>query len=116
MMERMDTMAKDHRETMNCLTNNLKTLTDMMASAFSLLQQSMQHPGPHPYSPYSGTGPASAHGYNYHYPPYSPSPLPNHPPLTSPSGVYPPVPGAQATGYPVNDPVVSPDEYESSQI
>ena len=67
-------MAKDHKATMNCLTNNLKTLTDTMASAFSLLQQSMQRPGPSPYSPYSGLGQASGSGYNYHYFPYSQSP------------------------------------------
>ena len=113
MMERMDTMDKDHRETMNCLISNLKTLTDTMASAFSLLQQSLQRPGPSPYLPYSGLGPASGSGYNYHHFTYSQSPLPNHPrpPPTSPPGVYPPVPGYIPQSQP---PTTSPDDYDSS--
>lgn len=86
-----------------------ENITDTMASAFPLLQQSMQCPRPSPFLPYSGASSASANGYNYHYLPYSQSPLPNHAPPTSPSGVYPPVPG-YTTANSVNDSLVSPDE------
>lgn len=40
-------MSKDHRETVTELTQNLKTLSDTMSSAFTLLQQTlMQRPSP----------------------------------------------------------------------
>ena len=45
MMERLETSDKEHREMMNSLTANLKTLSDTMSTAFSLLQQSMPIPG-----------------------------------------------------------------------
>ena len=44
MMERLEASDKEHREVMNSLTANLKTLSDTMSNAFSLLQQSMPIP------------------------------------------------------------------------
>ena len=48
MMDKLDKMSSDHKETMNVLTTNLKTLGDTISNAFSLLQQSLQ---PHPSGP-----------------------------------------------------------------
>ena len=42
MAERMETMDKEHRDVLGSLTNNLKSLSDTMASTFSLLQNSLQ--------------------------------------------------------------------------
>ena len=54
MIDRLDMMSKDHRDTMSALTNNLKSLSDTMTSAFTLLQQSLVHPNQPSqyYSPY----------------------------------------------------------------
>ena len=86
MMKQMEEMVKDHMETMACLTNNLKSLTETMANTFALLQQSMHHsmhPGPLPYSPNSGPGSASSSGYSYNYLPYPQPSFPSHPPPAS---------------------------------
>ena len=106
MMERFDTMNKDHRETMNLLTANVKTLSDTMVKAFSLLQQSLQRPEANHFASY----PSSHNSYSYHYGhysnSYSQSPLHSHfmPATPSSPGVYQPVPGymmAQAARHPV---------------
>ena len=44
MMDRLESMSKDHRDMMSALTNNLKGLSDTMTSAFMLLQQSLMQP------------------------------------------------------------------------
>ena len=85
-------MAKDHKETMACLTANLKSLTETMASTCALLQQSLQysmHPVSVPCSPTSGPGTASSSNYNYRYSLYPRVLFPRHP---SPASVYPPIP------------------------
>ena len=41
MMDRLETMSKEHRDMMSALMNNLKGLSDTMTSAFTLLQQSL---------------------------------------------------------------------------
>lgn len=47
MAERLDSISKDHKETMTVLTQNLKAVSDTMSSAVALLQQSlMQRPSP----------------------------------------------------------------------
>ena len=47
MAERLDSMSKDHKETMAVLTQNLKAVSDTMTNAIALLQQSlMQRPSP----------------------------------------------------------------------
>ena len=106
MMERFDAMNKDHRETMNLLTANVKTLSDTMVKAFPLLQQSLQRPEANHFASY----PSSHNSYNYHYGHYpnsysrSPSHSYSMPATPSPPGVYQPVPGymmAQAARHPV---------------
>ena len=58
MMDRLETMSKDHREMMSALTNNLKGLSETMTGAFTLLQQSLMQSShassqaPPYYSPY----------------------------------------------------------------
>ena len=53
MMERLESMSKDHRDTMNLLATNLKMLSDMVINAFSTLQQSLlQRPGPSHLQPF----------------------------------------------------------------
>ena len=41
MAERLDSISKDHKETMTVLTQNLKAVSDTMSSAVALLQQSL---------------------------------------------------------------------------
>ena len=77
MIERMDTMSKDHIETITVLTNNLKTLSDTMANAFALLQQSSNF-GPlnHPMSSFHGSpgfGQYNQYSMQSHSMPPSPS-------------------------------------------
>ena len=48
MMERFESVSKDHKDTMNQLTSNLKTLSDSVTNAFSVLQQILLHPRPGP--------------------------------------------------------------------
>lgn len=48
MMKRFESVSKDHKDTMNQLTSNLKTLSDSVTNAFSVLQQMFLHPGPGP--------------------------------------------------------------------
>ena len=40
MVERLDSISKDHKETITVLTQNLKAVSDTMSSAVALLQQS----------------------------------------------------------------------------
>ena len=40
MVERLDSISKDHKETMTVLTQNLKAVSDTISSAVALLQQS----------------------------------------------------------------------------
>lgn len=65
MAERMETMDKEHRDVLSSLTNNLKSLSDTMASTFSLLQNSLQpsmyNPYQHQYGPLSHYSAASPH-------------------------------------------------------
>ena len=73
MMEQFEIMNRDHKETMNMLTTNLKSLSDTMTSTFALLQQSMLRP-PHldQYPPV----PLSYHS-PHHYPPTPSARRPN---------------------------------------
>lgn len=81
MIERIDTMSKDHRETIAVLTNNLKTLSDTMANAFALLQQSNSFgPPSHPMSSFHGSPGFSQYSQYNQYP----QPMPP----TSPSSIY----------------------------
>ena len=41
MAERLDSISKDHKETMTVLTQNLKAVSETMSSAVALLQQSL---------------------------------------------------------------------------
>lgn len=70
-------MSKDHIETITVLTNNLKTLSDTMANAFALLQQSSNF-GPlnHPMSSFHGSpvfGQYNQYSMQSHSMPPSPS-------------------------------------------
>ena len=95
MMDRLDMMSKDHRDTMSALTNNLKSLSDTMTSAFTLLQQSLVHPNQPPqyYSPYVNPyappppSPLSGSSGMYHQS-FHGSTMPPLPPVSSQSSVY----------------------------
>lgn len=67
MMEQFETMNQDHKDTINVLTTNLKSLTETMTNTFALLQQTMLQRANSP--------------HQYHQ--YGPSPL-TPPPLTPP--------------------------------
>ena len=46
MMKQLEVMNQEQTNTMNMLATNMKTLTDTMMSAFSMLQHSLQLPSP----------------------------------------------------------------------
>ena len=78
MMERLESMSQDHRDTMNLLTTNLKMLSDTVTNAFSMLQQSLQQRlGPSHLQPF----PAASPSYGHHYAQYA---SPHHPYVQSP--------------------------------
>ena len=91
-MDKIDTINKDHRETMTGLTNNLKTLTETMAGALALLQQSMlyqlQSQIPVPFSLYSRPANCQyAQSSSSH--PSTVLPFPNYPSPTLPRNYRP---------------------------
>ena len=78
MMEWLESMSKDHRDTMSLLTTNLKMLSDTVTNAFSTLQQSLQQrPGPSHLQPF----PVASPSYGHHYAQYA---SPHHPYVQSP--------------------------------
>ena len=73
MAERLDSMSKDHKETMAVLTQNLKAVSDTMTNAIALLQQSlMLRPMPLYYNQYPYPSPQSPGPSTYH--PIPPAP------------------------------------------
>ena len=65
MMERFESVSKDHKDTMNQLTSNLKTLSDSVTNAFSVLQQILLHPRPGPIQQPFQYQPAASHSSCY---------------------------------------------------
>ena len=73
MAERLETMSRDHNETMMVVTDNLKALSNTMSSAFSLLHQSLMQRSSASLPPY----------YNQY--PYAPPPSPTLPGSSAPA-------------------------------
>ena len=99
MMDKLDKMSKDHRDTMKQLTSNLKTLSDSVTNAFSLLQQSLlQRPSPSHLHSFSDP-------YNYAPPPKQPPQSPPQYVSTYPNPYFqpipPPVASTPAVDYPI---------------
>jgi len=104
--ERFETVDKEHSETMKLLTSNLKSLSDTMASAFALQQQSLQQPFHNPYSHHYG---------HYAAPPTPPRSMYQVPPgflgQGHPRAPYSSPPGTQYSS-PLPSPAAVTDNYQ----